>query len=331
MAPALSPSGTLAACPTSHPSSVMRPSRCSATRPRPSRATSSRCRAPTTSTDVFVDTDRNPTRGPQPRRAARPRPPRAARATCRSCPSTRASSTRAAASLRAEPGVLRPENIVKLAIEGGCNAVASTFGVLGMASRRYAHKIPFIVKINHNELLTYPNQFDQVLFGNVQQAWDMGAVGVGATIYFGSEESTRQMQEVSEAFAEAHELGMVTVLWCYLRNNAFKKDGVDYSRRRRPDRPGQPPRRHDPGRHHQAEAAREQRRLHGAQLRQDVAARLRRADDRPPDRPLPLAGRELLHGPHRADQLRRRVEGRGRPRRKPCAPRSSTSAPAAWA
>lgn len=115
-----------------------------------------------------------------------------------------------------------PENIVKLAIEGGCNAVASTYGVLGMVARKYAHKIPFIVKINHNELLTYPNKFDQVMFGNIKQAKDMGAVAVGATIYFGSDESTRQIVEVSKAFAQAHELGMATILWCYLRNNKFK-------------------------------------------------------------------------------------------------------------
>ncbi|HYE65171.1 MAG TPA: class I fructose-bisphosphate aldolase [Pyrinomonadaceae bacterium] len=115
-----------------------------------------------------------------------------------------------------------PENIVKLAIEGGCNAVASTFGVLGIVARKYAHKIPFIVKINHNELLTYPNKFDQVLFGTVDQAWDMGAVAVGATIYFGSDESTRQIVEISQAFAYAHELGMATILWCYLRNPKFK-------------------------------------------------------------------------------------------------------------
>ena len=135
----------------------------------------------------------------------------------------------AAASFAPNPAYFDPLNIVKLAIEGGCNGVASTFGVLAMASRRYAHQIPFIVKLNHNELLTYPNQFDQVMFGNVRQAWDLGAAGVGATIYFGSEEATRQLQEVSEAFSEAHELGMFTVLWCYLRNSAFKKDGVDYA------------------------------------------------------------------------------------------------------
>jgi class I fructose-bisphosphate aldolase len=132
----------------------------------------------------------------------------------------------AGASFAPNPQYFDPENIVRLAIEGGCNAVASTFGALGIVARKYAHKIPFIVKINHNELLTYPNKFDQVLFGTVDEARDMGAVAVGATIYFGSEESTRQIREVSEAFAYAHELGMATILWCYLRNPAFKgKEG----------------------------------------------------------------------------------------------------------
>ncbi|HBX77142.1 MAG TPA: class I fructose-bisphosphate aldolase [Acidimicrobiaceae bacterium] len=134
----------------------------------------------------------------------------------------------AAASFAPNPAYFDPENIVKLAIEGGCNAVASTFGVLGSMSRSYAHKIPFIVKLNHNELLTYPNSFDQVMFGSVQRAYDLGAAGVGATIYYGSEESRRQIQEVSEAFEIAHQLGMFTVLWCYLRNDGFKVDGVDY-------------------------------------------------------------------------------------------------------
>src|SRR5437667_8811428 len=128
----------------------------------------------------------------------------------------------AGASFAPNPMYFDPENIVKFAIEGGCNAVASTFGVLGSVARKYAHKIPFIVKINHNELLTYPNQFDQVMFGTVEQASSMGAVAVGATIYFGSDQSTRQITEVSEAFAYAHELGMATILWCYLRNSAFK-------------------------------------------------------------------------------------------------------------
>jgi class I fructose-bisphosphate aldolase len=134
----------------------------------------------------------------------------------------------AGASFAPNPDYFDPGAIVELAIEGGCNAVASTIGVLGAVSRRYAHRIPFIVKLNHNELLTYPNRFDQVPFGSVKRAWEMGAAGVGATIYFGSEESTRQLREVSEMFEEAHSLGMFTVLWCYLRNPAFKKDGVDY-------------------------------------------------------------------------------------------------------
>ncbi|MCB9191175.1 MAG: class I fructose-bisphosphate aldolase [Flavobacteriales bacterium] len=134
----------------------------------------------------------------------------------------------AAASFAPNPIYFDPENIVKLAIEGGCNAVASTYGVLAACSRKYAHKIPFIVKINHNELMTYPNTFDQIMFGNIESAWNMGAQAIGATIYFGSEESDRQIQEVAEAFEYAHELGMATILWCYLRNPDFKKDGVDY-------------------------------------------------------------------------------------------------------
>jgi len=132
------------------------------------------------------------------------------------------------ASFAPNPIYFDPENIVKLAIEGGCNAVASTLGVLGAVSRKYAHKISFIVKINHNELLTYPNSYDQRFFASVQQAFDMGAVGVGATIYFGSEESRRQIEEVSQVFEQAHKLGMFAVLWCYLRNSAFKKDDIDY-------------------------------------------------------------------------------------------------------
>jgi len=130
----------------------------------------------------------------------------------------------AGASFAKNPDYFDGENIVKLAIEGGCNAVASTFGVLGSVARKYAHKIPFIVKMNHNELLTFPNQFNQILFGTVQEAYDMGAAAVGATIYFGSDQADRQIIEISQAFAKAHELGMATVLWCYLRNNAFKKD-----------------------------------------------------------------------------------------------------------
>jgi len=134
----------------------------------------------------------------------------------------------AGASFAKNPAYFDPENIVKLAIEGGCNAVATTFGALGMTSRKYAHKIPFIVKINHNELLTYPNKADQIMFGSVKDAWNLGAVAVGATIYFGSDNSTRQIVEVAQAFEQAHELGMATILWCYTRNNAFKKEGVDY-------------------------------------------------------------------------------------------------------
>jgi len=134
----------------------------------------------------------------------------------------------AGASFAKNPIYFDPENIVKLAIEGGCNAVATTFGGLALMSRKYAHKIPFIVKVNHNELLTYPNKADQIMFGSVRDAYNLGAVAIGATIYFGSDNSTRQIQEVSKAFEEAHALGMATILWCYTRNNAFKKDGIDY-------------------------------------------------------------------------------------------------------
>lgn len=134
----------------------------------------------------------------------------------------------AGASFAPNPAYFDPENIVKLAIEGGCNAVASTYGVLGSVARKYAHKIPFIVKINHNELMTYPNKFDQIMFGTVESAWNMGAAAVGATIYFGSPESSRQIQEVAQAFEYAHELGMATVLWCYLRNPDFKTADQDY-------------------------------------------------------------------------------------------------------
>ena len=134
----------------------------------------------------------------------------------------------AGASFAPNPIYFDPENIVKLAIEGGCNAVASTLGVLGAVSRKYAHKIPFLVKLNHNELLTYPNKFDQRMFASVEQAFNMGAIGVGATIYFGSAESNRQIEEVANAFERAHDLGLFTVLWCYLRNPAFKKENVDY-------------------------------------------------------------------------------------------------------
>lgn len=132
------------------------------------------------------------------------------------------------ASFAPNPDYFDPEKIVRLAIEGGCNGVASTIGVLGAVSRKYAHRIPFIVKVNHNELMTYPNEYDQVMFGSVQRAYDMGAAAIGATIYFGSKESSRQIQEVAKAFEEAHNLGMATILWCYTRNSAFKVDGTDY-------------------------------------------------------------------------------------------------------
>ena len=134
----------------------------------------------------------------------------------------------AAASFAPNPAYFDPENIIRLAIEGGCNGVASTLGVLGVMSRKYAHKIPFVVKINHNELLTYPNRYKQILFAQVEQAWDLGAAAVGATIYFGSDDCDRELVEIAEAFSQAHDLGMATILWCYLRNTEFKKDGVDY-------------------------------------------------------------------------------------------------------
>src|SRR5215213_3031694 len=134
----------------------------------------------------------------------------------------------AGASFAPNPIYFDPENIIRLAIEGGCNAVASTYGVLGIMSRKYAHKIPFVVKINHNEFLSLPNKYDQTMFGTIKSAWNMGAVAVGATIYWGSAESARQLKEVAEAFEIAHELGMATILWCYTRNNGFKVEGVDY-------------------------------------------------------------------------------------------------------
>lgn len=134
----------------------------------------------------------------------------------------------AGASFAPNPAYFDPENIIKLAMEGGCNAVATTFGNLALMSRKYAHKIPFVVKINHNELMTYPNKYDQIMFGSVDDAWNLGATAVGATIYFGSEESNRQIVEVAAAFERAHDLGLATILWCYTRNNAFKKEGTDY-------------------------------------------------------------------------------------------------------
>jgi class I fructose-bisphosphate aldolase len=166
----------------------------------------------------------------------------------------------AGASFAPNPIYFDPGHIVELAIEGGCNAVASTLGVLGAVSRKYAHRIPFIMKINHNELLTYPNRFDQILFADVEQAFDMGAAGVGATIYFGSEESARQLQEVSPAFQHAHELGMFTVLWCYLRNSGLPRVC-------RSDGAGKPSGRDDRSGHHQAEASGDQRWVHRHRFR----------------------------------------------------------------
>ena len=163
----------------------------------------------------------------------------------------------AVASFTKNPDYFDPVKIVELAVEGGCNAVATTLGALGIAARRYAHRIPFLLKLNHNEFLSYPNAYDQIMFASVRQAREMGCVAVGATIYFGSEESKRQIQEVSAAFQAAHEHGMATVLWCYLRNAAFdktKEGGPDYHVASRPHRPGQPPGRDHRGGHHQAEA-----------------------------------------------------------------------------
>ena len=218
----------------------------------------------------------------------------------------------AGASFAPNPIYFDPENIVKLAIEGGCNAVASTFGVLGAVARKYAHKIPFIVKINHNELLTYPNTFDQIMFGRVEQAYDMGAAAVGATIYFGSDESSRQIVEVAEAFDKAHELGMATILWCYLRNPTFKTD-KDY--------------------HVAADLTGQANHL-GVTMQADIIKQKLPENNggynalkfgktsplvydelthRPPDRSLPLPGRQLLHGTRRLDQLRRRLQRRRRP------------------
>ncbi len=192
--------------------------------------------------------------------------------------------------------------------------------MLGSVSRRWAHKIPFIVKLNHNELLTYPNEYDQTLFGSARQAWEMGAAAVGATIYFGSEQSRRQIVEVSEAFEEAHELGMFTVLWCYLRNSAFKKDGVDYSVAA--DLTGQA---NHLGVTIEADIIKQKLpevnngygalSTDGVKYGTDEREGLLRADDRSSDRPDALPGGELLHGPRAADQQRRRLVRRERPRR----------------
>ena len=184
----------------------------------------------------------------------------------------------AGASFAPNPIYFDPENIVRLAIEGGCNGVASTFGILGSIARKYAHKIPFVVKLNHNELLTYPNSYNQIMFGSVKEAWDMGAAAVGATIYFGSEESRRQLVEVSEAFEYAHELGMATILWCYLRNSEFKKDGVDYHAAA--DLTGQA---NHLGVTIKAEATGKQRRIHSCQIWQDRPKDVHRTSYRTPD------------------------------------------------
>ena len=252
-------------------------------------------------------------RGPQPGHRSTTTAVWAAPATSRSSPWTRASSTPPRPASPRTPPTSTPPTSSSWPSQAGRSAIATTLGGLGIVARRYAHQIPFIVKLNHNEFLHYPSQYDQVMFGSVRQAADLGAVGVGATIYFGSEQSDRQIQEVRAAFAEAHELGLFTVLWCYLRNPAFKTKEADYHVVRRPHRPGQPHRRHHRGRHHQAEAAREQRRLQRPQVRQDRPARLRAAHHRQPHRPHPLAGRQLLRRPHRPHQLRRRVQGRRRP------------------
>ena len=238
----------------------------------------------------------------------------------------------AGASFAPNPIYFDAENIVKLAIEGGCNAVASTFGVLGAVARKYAHKIPFIVKLNHNELLTYPNKYDQVMFGNVQQAYDMGAAGVGATVYFGWPESPRQIVEVAQAFAarpRARHVHRPVVLRAQQRLQEGRRQ---LRNGRRPDRPGQPPRRDDRGRHHQAEAAPRTtaattRRLKGFGKTHKLV--YDEADHRQPDRPDPLPGRQLLHGPRRASSTPAARRARTTSPR-PSAPRSSTSAPAAW-
>ena len=206
----------------------------------------------------------------------------------------------AGASFAPNPMYFDPENIVKLAIEGGCNGVASTLGVLGAVARKYAHKIPFLLKLNHNEFLSYPNAFDQIRFASVKQAFEMGAMGVGATIYFGSEESKRQIQEVTGDVPAGARAGHVHGPLVLPAERRVQDEGSGLSRRRRSHRSGQPPRRDDRGRHHQAEAAREQRRVHRAQFRQDRQEGLLGPDDEPSDRLDALPGGELLHGPHRA-------------------------------
>ncbi len=186
----------------------------------------------------------------------------------------------AGASFAPNPIYFDPKNIVELAMEGGCNAVASTLGALGSVARRYAHKIPFVVKLNHNDALIYPTSYDQSLFGQVKQAHDMGAIAVGATIYFGSEGSRRQVQEISAAFEQAHELGMTTILWTYLRNNEFKGSENDFHTAA--DLPGQSPGRDHQGGYHQTENGREQRRFQRGESGQDPPQSLHRSVQRSP-------------------------------------------------
>ena len=217
-----------------------------------------------------------------------------------------------AASFAPNPIYFDPARLAELAIEGGCNAFASSVGVLGSISRSHAHKIPFIVKLNHNELLTYPNTYDQVAFTSPRRAWELGAAGVGATIYFGSEQSRRQIVEIAEAFQEAHELGMFTVLWCYLRSDGFKVNGTDYHTAA--DLTGQA---NHIGVTIEADIIKQKLpevnggflalNEGGSVVRQDLQARLRRAHHGQPDRLDPLAARQLLQRPRAADQLRRRL------------------------
>ena len=219
----------------------------------------------------------------------------------------------AAASFAKNPAYFDPANLIELALAGGCSAIATTLGGLGAVARRYAHRVPFIVKLNHNDFLHYPDQFDQVMFGTARQAADLGALGVGATIYFGSEQADRQIQEVRAAFAEAHELGMFTVLWCYLRNPVFKTKEADYHVSA--DLTGQA---NHIGVTIEADIIKQKQPENNGgytrpQVRQDRPSRLRAADDRPPRRPRTLAGRELLRRPHRAHQLGGRVQGGRRP------------------
>ena len=230
---------------------------------RRSRRTACTCRGPTSSTASFALSDRSP-RVLASLQALFDTGRLAGTGYVSILPVDQGIEHSAGASFAPNPAYFDPENIVKLAIEGGCNAVASTLGVLGSVARKYAHKIPFILKLNHNEFLSYPNTYDQIRFASVKQAFDMGAAGVGATIYFGSEESKRQIQEVTEMFQQAHELGHVHRAVVLPAERGVQDQGGRLSPGRRPDRAGQPPRRDDRGRHHQAEAARDQRRLQRA-------------------------------------------------------------------